>query len=290
MMRIFYSLVLMGCVALTAQAKGISTQPVKPVHPAPAPAPVPVKVAAQAPAAPAPAPKPAPAPTMAARSSTKASFSSVPVSMDPAKSVANAKPADKTPQVAATQVPTTTSGASPSRRVITPADPYYFGNATLPNLNLAHSSPVSNVDLAGPARLARLTAYWASEGDYYTSHGVSATGIHLHGGHCAVDPRIIPYGSVVEIAGVGKYLAVDTGSAVISREAAREAAHTGEERSALVIDLYFENEHDGEKFAANGPKYAAISWWSPSSNAARAKEARSLFADENWSVIQNKQL
>jgi 3D (Asp-Asp-Asp) domain-containing protein len=139
-------------------------------------------------------------------------------------------------------------------------------------------------------RLARLTAYWASEGDYYTRHCVSATGIRLHGGHCAVDPRIIPYGSVVEIPGVGKYLAVDTGSAVISREAAREAAHNLEERSALVIDLFFESRRDGEEFAANGPKYVAISWWSPSSSAALAKEARSLFADENWSKIQSKQL
>jgi len=140
------------------------------------------------------------------------------------------------------------------------------------------------------ARLARLTAYWPSEGDYYTSHGISSTGIHLHGGHCAVDPSIIPYGSVVDIAGVGKYLAVDTGSAVISREAAKEAAKNSTERNALVIDLYFESRSDAREFTANAPKYAPISWWTPSATGDKAEEARHLFADENWNKIQSKQL
>ena len=139
-------------------------------------------------------------------------------------------------------------------------------------------------------RLARLTAYWASEGDYYTEHGLSATGIHLHDGHCAVDPSIIPYGSVVEIAGVGTYLAVDTGSAVISRTAAREGGHTSAERNALVIDLYFESRVDGEKFAASAAKYASVSWWTPTSTGMLAQAARSLFAEENWSKIESKQL
>jgi len=113
-------------------------------------------------------------------------------------------------------------------------------------------------------RLGRVTAYWAGEGDYYTGHHISATGVHLHGGHCAVDPRIIPYGSVVVVDGVGKFLAVDTGSAVVARKAARKAAHTSEERKALVIDLFFESRKAGEAFVANAPKYAFISWWTPS--------------------------
>lgn len=113
-------------------------------------------------------------------------------------------------------------------------------------------------------RLGRVTAYWAGEGDYYTRRLISATGVRLHDGHCAVDPRIIPYGSVVEIAGVGKFLAVDTGSAVVARQAAREAAHTSEERDALVIDLFFESRKAGKAFVANAPKYASISWWTPS--------------------------
>jgi 3D (Asp-Asp-Asp) domain-containing protein len=139
-------------------------------------------------------------------------------------------------------------------------------------------------------RLARLTAYWEGEGDYYTGRGVSATGIHLHGGHCAVDPSIIPYGSVVDIPGVGQFLAVDTGSAVISREAAREGGRTRAERSALVIDLFFEHPRDGERFAAEAPKFVPISWWTPSSTSHAAMAARSVFADEDWNKIYNKQL
>ena len=139
-------------------------------------------------------------------------------------------------------------------------------------------------------RLARLTAYWAGEGDYYTGKCVSSTGIHLHGGHCAVDPSIIPYGSVVVIPGVGQFLAVDTGSAVISRAAAREAGHTSAERSALVIDLFFEHSWDGERFAANGAKFVSISWFTPSSTEHAARAARSVFADEDWNKIYSKQL
>ena len=139
-------------------------------------------------------------------------------------------------------------------------------------------------------RLARVTAYWAGEGDYYTGRCLSSTGIRLHDGNCAVDPHIIPYGSVVDIAGVGKYVAVDTGSAVISREAAREAAHNEEERNALVIDLFFESRADGERFAASGPKYAAISWTSPTSTGSTAQVTHSLLADSNAGKLAGKQL
>ena len=159
---------------------------------------------------------------------------------------------------------------------------------------VAGGSPVragANSDEAvSGKRLARVTAYWAGEGDYYTGRCISATGVRLHDGHCAVDPSIIPYGSVVEIAGVGKYLAVDTGSAVISRTAAREGGHTSAERHAIVVDLFFEDASEGERFAAGAAKYVSISWWTPTSMGVEAKAARGLFADENWSKIQSKQL
>jgi 3D (Asp-Asp-Asp) domain-containing protein len=125
--------------------------------------------------------------------------------------------------------------------------------------------------------LARLTAYWSGEGDYYTRHHISATGVRLHNGHCAVDPSVIPYGSVVDIEGLGRYLAVDTGTAVVTRRAARKSGHNRGERSALVVDLYFENRREGEKFAANGPKFAAVTWWTPDSgNAASAEPVASI--------------
>jgi 3D (Asp-Asp-Asp) domain-containing protein len=108
-------------------------------------------------------------------------------------------------------------------------------------------------------RLARITAYWPGE-DYYTSRRRSATGVRLRYGYCAVDSRIIPYGSVVQIPGVGSYVAVDTGTAVISRKAARESGHTRQERSALVIDLYFASRRAGELFSREGPKFAIVAW------------------------------
>jgi 3D (Asp-Asp-Asp) domain-containing protein len=130
--------------------------------------------------------------------------------------------------------------------------------------------------------LARLTAYWSGEGDYYTRHHISATGVRLHSGHCAVDPSVIPYGSVVDIEGLGRYLAVDTGTAVVTRRAARESGHNRGERSALVVDLYFENRREGERFAANGPKFAAVTWWTPgagdTASADPATSIRSLVA------------
>lgn len=108
-------------------------------------------------------------------------------------------------------------------------------------------------------RLARITAYWPGE-DYYTNHKRSATGVRLRDGYCAVDSSIIPYGSVVKIPGVGDYIAVDTGTAVITRKAARESGHTREERNALVIDLYFASRRAGELFSEVGPKFAMIAW------------------------------
>jgi 3D (Asp-Asp-Asp) domain-containing protein len=139
-------------------------------------------------------------------------------------------------------------------------------------------------------RLARLTAYWAGEGDYYTGRRLSSTGIHLHGGVCAVDPSVIPYGSGVVIPGVGQFLAADTGSAVVSREAAREAGRTLAERDALVIDIFFDHRSDGEAFSAGKPRFVPISWWTPSSNSHAAQAARSVFADEDWNKIYSKQL
>ena len=108
-------------------------------------------------------------------------------------------------------------------------------------------------------RLARITAYWPGE-DHYTNHKLSATGVRLRDGYCAVDSSIIPYGSVVTIPGLGDYVAVDTGTAVISRKAAKESGHTREERNALVIDLYFASRRAGELFSEEGPKFAMIAW------------------------------
>jgi hypothetical protein len=91
-----------------------------------------------------------------------------------------------------------------------------------------------------------------------------------------VDPLKIPYGSVVQIPGMGNYLAVDTGSAVVSRQAAVCSAHTADQRQALVVDLFFENRKDAEQFAAHGPTFAAVSWTKPLTAADAPKNPRAL--------------
>ena len=53
--------------------------------------------------------------------------------------------------------------------------------------------------------LARVTSYWADEGSKYAS-----TGRRLRPGHCAVDPKRIPYGSKVVFPDA-VCTAVDTG-------------------------------------------------------------------------------
>jgi 3D (Asp-Asp-Asp) domain-containing protein len=121
--------------------------------------------------------------------------------------------------------------------------------------------PLTTVTLP-QGRLARITAYWTQE-DPCTAKHESSTGVRLQQGVCAVDPKLIPYGSLLQIPGMGNYVAVDTGSAVISRQAAAESGHTAAERNALVVDLFFENRGDAENFAAHGPSFATVSWTKP---------------------------
>jgi 3D (Asp-Asp-Asp) domain-containing protein len=108
--------------------------------------------------------------------------------------------------------------------------------------------------------LARVTVYWASGGggsDYWTRRHIGASGARLRAGHCAVDPRKIPYGSKV-ILPDGPLLAVDTGSAVRSRKAARLSGRTALERNALVIDRFFETKQQALSWARRNPYFMFV--------------------------------
>jgi 3D (Asp-Asp-Asp) domain-containing protein len=137
----------------------------------------------------------------------------------------------------------------------------HAGTPTASSKSFSSRTPQPNENTSNTSRghLARVTAYWPGE-DYYTTHKQSATGARLRDGFCAVDSRIIPYGSVVKIPGIGDYVAMDTGTAVISRKAARESGHNTQERGALVIDLYFPSRKAGERFSRQGPKFAMVAW------------------------------
>lgn len=151
----------------------------------------------------------------------------------------------------------------------------------------ANSHTSNLISVESGTRLACLTVYWRSEGDKWTSNGLSATGIPLKKGHCAVDPSVIPYGSVVSISGVGTFLAVDTGKAVISRRAARTIGVTSEQKRALVIDLFFSSRREAEQFANHGPKFATITWWPPGCADSRADQARRYFEPADWAKLQS---
>jgi 3D (Asp-Asp-Asp) domain-containing protein len=109
--------------------------------------------------------------------------------------------------------------------------------------------------------LARVTVYWARGGrgaDRYTRQHKSATGLRLHQGHCAVDPKKIPYGSRVVLPDGTALSAVDTGSAVRNRKAARRLGRTNYERSAVVIDKFFETKRQALAWANSNPPFVSV--------------------------------
>src|SRR4030095_10340512 len=84
---------------------------------------------------------------------------------------------------------------------------------------------------------ARVTTYWREEGEFRAAWN----GARLRNGHCAVDPKKIPYGSRIQL-GDEELIAVDTGPAVVSRKAARQLGRNATERNAVVVDRYFETK------------------------------------------------
>ncbi len=108
---------------------------------------------------------------------------------------------------------------------------------------------------------ARVTVYWAHGGrgaDRYSRQHKSATGTPLQQGHCAVDPRKIPYGSKVVMPDGSTLNAVDTGSAVRNRKAARKSGRTINEKNAIVIDKFFETKRQALMWANSNPPFVSV--------------------------------
>src|SRR5581483_5465928 len=128
-------------------------------------------------------------------------------------------------------------------------------------LLLSLSSAALAKPLATPAKndssfLARITVYWASGGagsDSDTRNHRSAIGARLRNGHCAVDPRRIPFGSRILLPTGETLAAVDTGTAVKNRKAAKLSGRNAAERAALVIDRFFETKGQALAWAARNP-------------------------------------
>jgi 3D (Asp-Asp-Asp) domain-containing protein len=108
--------------------------------------------------------------------------------------------------------------------------------------------------------LARVTSYWASEGSKFAS-----TGKRLRPGHCAVDPKRIPYGSKVVFPDT-VCTAVDTGTAVVSRKAARACARTASQLKAIVVDRFFETKREADAWSNAHSEFMMLRVVSPGSH------------------------
>jgi len=108
--------------------------------------------------------------------------------------------------------------------------------------------------------LARVTVYWAKGrgSDHMTRAHKSATGIKLHDGHCAVDARKVPYGSKILYPDGDCDIAVDCGTDVINRKAARHAGRTVAEKSAIVIDKFFETKQQALQWERCHPMFLSV--------------------------------
>ena len=75
------------------------------------------------------------------------------------------------------------------------------------------------VGLVAPTSLAQVSMTTATTARFfvtgYVLRGYTYTGTYVHPGTCAVDPRVIPLGSYIRIAGLGTCHAEDTGGLII---------------------------------------------------------------------------
>jgi hypothetical protein len=108
--------------------------------------------------------------------------------------------------------------------------------------------------------LARITVYWPGEGQARAC----SNGARLRNGHCAVDPKRIPYGSRVLFPDA-TCVAVDSGPAVVSRMAARACARTPAQRNAVVIDRFFESREAALSWERSHPHFMTLRVLAPGS-------------------------
>jgi 3D (Asp-Asp-Asp) domain-containing protein len=112
------------------------------------------------------------------------------------------------------------------------------------------SEPVANE----VSRLVRVTVYWPSEG---SGKSAAWNGARLREGNCAVDPKKIPYGSKV-LFNDGECRATDTGPGVVKRKAARSCGQTAAERSAIVIDRFFDTKQKALAWGNAHPHFMTV--------------------------------
>jgi len=109
--------------------------------------------------------------------------------------------------------------------------------------------------LAGEhSALARITVYWHGEG---SGEHASWNGARLRDGHCAVDPKKIPYGSKVVFPDAA-CVAVDSGPDLVNRKAARSCGRNSAERNAIVIDRFFDTKQKALAWVKAHPHFMTV--------------------------------
>jgi hypothetical protein len=112
--------------------------------------------------------------------------------------------------------------------------------------------------------LARVTVYWPGEG---SDANAAWNGARLSEGHCAVNPKKIPYGSKV-VFHDAECLAVDSGPNVVNRKAARSCGRNAAERNAIVIDRFFDTKQRAFAWAKANPHFMMVQVCAPDTEAA----------------------
>jgi len=84
----------------------------------------------------------------------------------------------------------------------------------------------------------KITAYCSCRKCNGNNDGITKTGKHLADGICAVDPNVIPLGSVVFIKGLGIFRAEDTGKGVVGHH----------------IDIFVPKHYIAEEFGVQSRK------------------------------------
>ena len=126
--------------------------------------------------------------------------------------------------------------------------------------------------------LVRVTGYWRAEG---CGERAAWNGARLRPGHCAVDPKKIPYGSTIVFPD-RECTAVDTGTAVVSRKSARHCGRNTAQRNALVIDRFFETKREAVAWTNAHPQFITVRVITPDSKrrAAIAKHETPIVREE----------
>jgi 3D (Asp-Asp-Asp) domain-containing protein len=116
---------------------------------------------------------------------------------------------------------------------------------------------------------ARITVYWHGEG---SGEHASWNGARLRDGHCAVDPKKIPYASKVVFPDAA-CVAVDSGPDVVNRKAARSCGRNATERNAIVIDRFFETKREALAWAKAHPHFMTVRILTPGTKQAKVATA-----------------